>query len=115
MAMARVLIVDDEGAVLGFAERVLRAAGHNAIGVLTPTRALEIVSDGDPVDLVVSDVVMPLMSGPELVDEIHRISPSTRTALMSGYPASSTCPAGVPFLQKPFAPRDLVEFVARML
>ncbi len=113
--MTRVLIVDDECTVLGFAERVLRAAGHNVIGVLTPSRALEIVSGAEPVDVVVSDVVMPLMSGPELVDEIQRISPLTKTALMSGYPASSTCPAGVPFLKKPFAPRDLVLFVERML
>jgi DNA-binding NtrC family response regulator len=115
MAAQRVLIVDDEPPILEFAARALCAAGYKVLRAATAARALELVKGGDAVDLVVSDIVMPEMQGPQLVTEIQRVSPCTGAVLMSGYVGAAEVPANVPFLVKPFSPRDLVGIVERAL
>ena len=116
MAAATVLVVDDDKSVLDFATQALGAAGYAVLGATTGRRALEIVNGGNRVDLVVSDVVMPEMRGPQLVREIRQVSPKTAVMLMSGYLADpAEMPAEVPFLAKPFSPRDLVAAVERTL
>ncbi len=115
MATARVLIVDDEPPILELAARALGAAGYDVLRASTPARALELVRGEHPIDLVLSDVVMPEMQGPQLVTEIRRVSPSTGAVLMSGYVGAAEVPADVPFLVKPFSPRDLIATVQRAL
>jgi two-component system cell cycle sensor histidine kinase/response regulator CckA len=115
MSSTRVLVVDDEKPILEFAARALGAAGYDVLRASSPSRALEIIQGGRAVDLVVSDVVMPEMQGPQLLQEIQRVSPSTGAILMSGCVGRSQLPVGVPFLPKPFSPHDLVSAVQRAM
>ncbi len=116
MATARVLVVDDESIVLELTARVLGAAGFDVLQASTPRQALEIVRDAaSPMDVVISDIVMPEMRGPQLVAEIRQLSPSTSAVLMSGYTEPAELPDGVAFLQKPFSVRDLIATVERVL
>jgi DNA-binding response OmpR family regulator len=70
-------------------------------------------------DLLVSDVVMPQMSGPQLAGKVRQLCPAIRTLFLSGYPndelAAHGLPAGTAFLQKPFKPRDLAAKVREVL
>ncbi len=114
MASCRVLVVDDERPVVDLAARVLGAAGFEVLSASSAGQALTLIRGKKPVDLVVSDVVMPGMQGPQLVEEIQRAWPSTRAVLMSGY-ADVDLPPQFPFLRKPFTPQDLILAVKRAL
>ena len=81
--MSRILVVDDEPIVLELTVRVLERAGHDVVPVSAPERALELV-DVEQVDLVVSDVVMPGLSGVDLLDEIRIRRPDLPVVLMTG-------------------------------
>jgi DNA-binding NtrC family response regulator len=115
MAKVRVLIVDDEPHVLRFVASVLGKAEYEVATASGAEQALEIVNAERPFDLVVSDVVMPGMCGPQLATEIRRLSPPSAIMFMSGCVPVETLPKGVPFLGKPFLPRDLLGAVNRVL
>jgi DNA-binding NarL/FixJ family response regulator len=107
MATARLLIVDDEPEILSFVSRVLKNR-YEVISASSPRNALEIVRTKSAIDLVLSDVEMPEMRGPDLLNEVNRISPSTMGLLMSGNEEYATLlPAGIPFLKKPFSSIEL--------
>jgi signal transduction histidine kinase len=109
-----VLVVEDEEAVRRFVSEVFRSNGYTVLEARNGDEALtrSRSHDGD-VDLVVTDVVMPGMSGPELVSQLVEERPGTRVIFMSGYP---DCELGerpglatsVPFVQKPFAPQTIL-------
>jgi DNA-binding NtrC family response regulator len=110
------LVVDDEASVLQVVASILDRAGYETTTALGPLQALEIVTIGGGFDLVVSDVVMPLMCGPELAQQIRLLSPSSAVMLMSGcVPAAGQLPHGVSFLGKPFSAPDLLRAVDRVL
>jgi two-component system, cell cycle sensor histidine kinase and response regulator CckA len=116
MATATVLVVDDEPAVLQFICHALDAYGYKAVPAADARQALEAVRNAGPVfDLVLSDVVMPGMHGPELAREIKRLSPATSILLMSGNAGLAELPAGSAFLEKPFALQALLDSVERAL
>lgn len=114
MAAARVLVVDDEPAVLDFVHRALNSSGYEVQRASGPREALKIVGRGR-VDLVLSEVRLPGMSGLRLVRNITRLSPATATLLMSGWARSPGVPPDVEILKKPFAARTLVARVKRAL
>jgi YesN/AraC family two-component response regulator len=72
-----------------------------------------------PLDLLLTDVVMPLMSGPELATKVRRRSPSTRVLFISGYSSESMDREGggdgTLHLSKPFTPAQLLEQVRKVL
>jgi len=75
---------------------------------------------GDRIDLLLTDVIMPEMNGSELNAEIARMKPGIKTLFMSGFAAGvigegGILPDGVNFLQKPFAPDALMARIARIL
>jgi two-component system, cell cycle sensor histidine kinase and response regulator CckA len=115
MATARVLIVDDEPAVVRLVSRTLVGSGYEVLSAFSPGQALNIVQSSPPIDLVISDVVMPEMRGPELVQAVTQRSPSTAAILMSAYVDGHELPPDVPFIQKPFVAKDLVAAVERTL
>jgi CheY-like chemotaxis protein len=115
VATGRILVVDDEPSVLQFMVRVLEGAGYDVRSAPGPPEALGIVKAGHPLDLVVSDIVMPGMHGTQLMREIERLSPATPVVLTSAYVPERQLPEGVPFVPKPFAPRDLLATVERAL
>jgi two-component system cell cycle sensor histidine kinase/response regulator CckA len=82
-----VLLVEDEEAVREMAERILSSNGYAVRATGRPREALQLLTAGDArVDLLLSDVVMPGMSGPELAERARRLRPGLHVLFMSGYP-----------------------------
>ncbi len=112
-----VLLVEDEDAVRAVNARALSARGFTVIEAASGIEALEIVDGRDqPVDLVVSDVVMPEMDGPTLLGELRKRDPSLKIVFVSGYAEDAFAkhlPEGesFAFLAKPFSLKQLVETV----
>jgi len=116
-----VLLVEDEEAVRRLASRVLRAAGYEVLAAGDAAEARRIWSEqGARVRLLITDVVMPGGSGPQLAQELAGESPGLLVLYMSGYTDSaivdrSAVLPGTSYLQKPFTPEALVEKVRRVL
>ena len=116
-----VLLVEDEDAVRAFAARALGQRGYKVLEASTGAEALEVFEDheGD-VDLVVSDVVMPEMDGPTLMNELRRDHPDIKIIFMSGY-AEDAFRRNLAeneefmFLQKPFDLKQLAAAVKAAL
>ena len=111
-----VLMVDDEDLLLTMGETVLSAYGYKVLTANSGQKALDIISRGDrSIDLVITDLVMPNMSGRELVEHVRRLSPSTRILSSSGYVRPSEEQEQSDYLQKPFASQDLLLKVKQAL
>ena len=82
----RVLLVEDEVEVRQFAVRALKRQGYQVLEAADGVEALELMSQNDDVDIVVSDVVMPEMDGPTLFKELRKRNPSIKVIFVSGYP-----------------------------
>jgi PAS domain S-box-containing protein len=114
-----VLLVEDEESVRRLGRRALEAAGFRVHEADGGEEALRLVRR-EPIDLVISDIVMPGMSGLELAEHIARLRPGVPVLFVSGYaeehPESPRAPAGVrELLGKPFRPQQLVERVRQLL
>ncbi|HEX6274084.1 MAG TPA: ATP-binding protein [Polyangiaceae bacterium] len=115
-----ILLVEDDPAVRAVTERMLSRAGHRVLVAETPARALTLASENaDRIDLLVSDVVMPQMSGPDLAERLRHVAPRVRTLFVSGYNRGHLVPAedeskGIGFLEKPFTYAALTEKVAAL-
>ena len=108
-----VLIVDDDPPTLRLASRVLARLGHEVLVADSGEEALRIfASNPQPVDLLVTDVLMPGMSGRQLAEALRRLRPDLPILYMSGealttlYP-DEPLPSGMFFLAKPFPPETL--------
>ena len=115
VAKAKILVVDDEPQVLQVISSILDRAGYATTTAPEPERALEIIAVAGGFDLVLTDVVMPGMRGPELAKRIRSLSPSSSVMLMSGSTPASELPRGIPFLGKPFSSSDLTRAVDKAL
>jgi two-component system cell cycle sensor histidine kinase/response regulator CckA len=115
-----VLVVEDDEAVRRFTTRVLREAGFGIVQARNGVEGLDKAAAYPwPIHLVVSDVVMPEMGGPELVERLREQDPDVRVVLISGY-AREELPSGldelgVPFLAKPFEVPELLRVVREAL
>ena len=116
------LIVEDDASVRELVRSILDAHGYTVYTAAQPQEAeiLFAVPDGQAVDLMVSDVVMPGLSGTELASRLNRKNPRMQVLFMSGYIDDAIVRAGieekdVAFLQKPFAPLTLVRKVREIL
>lgn len=111
-----VLVVEDEPAVLALAERVLHREGYRVLTAESGESAERILDEAPEVDLVVTDVIMPRVSGPELIQRVRNRHPGVRSLFMSGYTADELESRGLDrteehFLPKPFTPYDLAQAV----
>jgi PAS domain S-box-containing protein len=112
-----VLVVEDEEAVRTLACRVLRGKGYRVLEAASADLALAILGGStDPIDLLLTDVVMPGMSGPVLADRLLGRHPSLRVLYMSGYAEEAierqgSLPAGGELLEKPFTADQLARRV----
>jgi signal transduction histidine kinase/CheY-like chemotaxis protein len=116
-----ILVVEDESGVRELACEFLKVSGYAVLQAKDGVEALDVVSKHQgPLDLVLSDIVMPRMGGPELVARLQALRPETRAILMSGY-AEYTATDGkqtspqTPILQKPFSVASLVEKIREEL
>lgn len=105
---ATVLVVEDDQRVRELTELVLRRAGHDVVAAAGPREALAAMSAHAGVNLVLTDIVMPDMTGYELVDQLRRVVPGLRCLFMSGFPYDPVrAPIAAPFLAKPFTIESL--------
>ncbi|MBI3207375.1 MAG: response regulator [Candidatus Solibacter usitatus] len=101
------LLVEDQEEVLLLVQSMLQDFGYKVLTASDPIQAARIASEHHGrIDLLLSDVVMPGMSGPELAEAILKVRPSLKILFMSGYakdlhPLSTAAPAGSGFVQKP--------------
>jgi len=111
------LVVDDEVSVAEVARRILVARGHNVHVAYSPEQAESIWRQhGKTIDLMICDVVMPPMSGPELVHLLAAKGPSPRVLFISGYNEAAThADLAHPFLAKPFTAALLLTAVTSAL
>ncbi|MBT8495366.1 MAG: PAS domain S-box protein [Deltaproteobacteria bacterium] len=115
-----VLVVDDERAVLQVVSRVLKRAGYEVLSCADSSAVLSLVRDrGIEPKLLVSDVVMPQVSGPELATQLRELFPEMRVILASGYTDleldGDALPSGSLLLHKPFSPKALLRKVYEAL
>jgi len=102
----RVLVVDDDDQVRRLTERMLRHAGYDVTAAASGPDALAVARD-TPFDILLTDMVMPGMSGRDLARELGREHPDTRIIFMSGY-HHGTPIHGWQFLSKPFDRQTLL-------
>jgi CheY-like chemotaxis protein len=116
-----VLLVEDESSVRQLTCDLLRRYGYGVIEAAAPDQALALVSEGAQFDVILTDVVMPVMNGRKMVEEIARLRGPVRVLYMSGYAdTGATDPADLigrhtRFLQKPFAPKALAAKLREVL
>ena len=115
-----ILLVEDEPSVRGVARQVLARQGYTVLEAPDGQTALMMIAAGARVDLVLTDVVMPGMSGRALADQLARRSPGIRVLYMSGYTDDAIVrhgmlEPGLAYLQKPFRPDALAQKVREVL
>jgi two-component system cell cycle sensor histidine kinase/response regulator CckA len=117
-----ILVVDDEPEVLSMASDLLRMIGYGVLSAGDPREALRLArSRTDPIHLLLTDVVMPLMNGGELAKQLRAIRPDVKVLFMSAYSTEYVEDYGVrlapgePFLVKPFGLVELRDKVRAVL
>jgi two-component system cell cycle sensor histidine kinase/response regulator CckA len=112
-----VLVVDDESEVRSLIAEVLRGSGYQVVVAADGDAAIAMLERATrPVDLLVTDVVMPVMSGTDLAARVTSSSPSTRVLFVSGFvPAGSPSLRGAPLVAKPLHRAELLDAVHGVL
>ncbi len=116
-----VLLVEDEDAVRAFGARALRNKGYNVLEASSGESALELLNEQqDPIDLLITDVVMPRLDGPALVREVREKRPELPVIFISGYAEDSFRKrlgqdARIHFLPKPFSLKELAGKVKEVM
>ncbi|PYU34654.1 MAG: hypothetical protein DMG31_05590 [Acidobacteria bacterium] len=114
-----IVIAEDEDAVRELASRFLKSAGYTVLSAKSGTEALALAKRwGKPIHLLLTDVVMAHMRGPELAALMRRFYPVVKTVYMSGYQdygASDAFEEGCSFVQKPFSRDNLLDVIGQAL
>lgn len=117
-----ILVVEDEEVVRGLVRRILEAEGYSVLEAGSGGEALRtcMARPDEPVDLLLTDVVVPELTGPELVTSLRALWPGLPVLWMSGYAERASAqvdqmPPNTEFLQKPFAPAELAQRVRELL
>jgi CheY-like chemotaxis protein len=116
-----VLLVEDEPTVRNVVRRILKREGFRVLTADSAERALAVSAEqSHAIDLLVTDVVMSGMGGPQLAEQLRALRPNIRTLLMSGYSRNQVIPhddpaGGAMFLAKPFTNDSLVAKVTELL
>ena len=117
---ATILLVEDEEMVREMVREMLESTGYTVFAVDGPQAAIRLLADNTRIDLLVSDVVMPEMNGPELYELLVMKIPDLKVLYISGYPFSQDPRSGmgeneVQYLQKPFTAEILLGRVMQLL
>ena len=115
------LIVENESAIRYLLQVALRRNGYTVLAAESGREALQLVRNhAGAIHLLITDVMMPDMDGPELVRQLSAIRPDTRTLFMSGYMDDTLGEGGIlstnaNFIQKPFSPGTIAQRVREIL
>ena len=119
---ATILVVDDEDSVLSLVRTMLWRAGFTVLEAPVAEEALRVAAEhAGPIDLLLSDILMPGTNGYELADELTAGRPETKVLLMSGYrdkvltESTGRGPSHAPLLRKPFTQYGLVSKIEELL
>ena len=113
-----ILVVDDESAVRNFLTTLLRNRGFDVLAVGSASEALELFGrEGESIGLVLTDVVMPDVTGPAMVSQLLESRPDLAVLYMSGYRDEDDVPlaGSFPCLKKPFSPAELLARIEQSL
>jgi CheY-like chemotaxis protein len=116
-----VLLVEDESGVRNFVARTLKRHGYHVLEAGSAQDGLRLATDYKAsIDLILSDVIMPLMSGPEMVKRLLEVRPAVKVLYMSGQagpaaPENGRLDASTHLIEKPFAAHDLLRAVRARL
>jgi DNA-binding NtrC family response regulator len=121
--MKTILLVEDEDMLRGLIRELLEIKGYCVLEAAQGIQALEVLGrNGKPIDLVLTDVVMPQMSGSVLVERLRQDHPAMKVIFMSGFTGANNAAIhkslempGVAFLQKPFRLNALIAQVEELL
>ena len=120
--METILIVDDEPEVRAVARDMLKAKGYTTLDTGDPALAVRIArTEAEPIHLLLTDVVMPVMNGHELAQQVKQIRPAMKVLFMSAYSTETDLDYGIrlspgePFVMKPFSMESLVSAVRSVL
>lgn len=116
----QILLVDDEPQVRNLLEQILRREGFRVTAAANAEEALAVLAKGARFELLLSDVMMPGLSGPELAARVDELYGSLPTLFISGHTdnarlRSGALPPHQRFLQKPFAPAELAKALRELL
>ena len=116
-----ILLVEDEDVVRGLTRKILMQAGYNVLDAQSGEEAIRLCrAHAGPIDLLLTDVVMPEISGKEVADRLLELRPAIRVLFMSGYTDEAivqhgVLDANVKFIQKPFTWVGLTRKVREVL
>jgi hypothetical protein len=115
-----ILLVEDDEGLCALIERVLQRHGYTVRAARTAAGARALAGSVRDLDLLLTDVVLPDMQGPDMVALLHEEQPALRVVYMSGYAESilaarGTLPAGAILLQKPVSAHHLLDVISREL
>ncbi len=115
----RILLVEDENMVRNMTKELLESYGFEVLAAESPKQALKLM-EFNKVNLILSDVIMPEMSGPDLFEVLKQTHPNLRVVYMSGYSANlvaknSVMEDGAIFIQKPFTSIELIQKINSIL
>lgn len=117
-----VLVVEDEPDVRRMAERILSKNGYSVIGTGVGSEALAVCrEEGQSIDLLLTDVIMPEMLGTELVERVKELRPNIAVVFMSGYSHEVLAPEalaeqdGSAFIEKPFSAGELLRTIRGLI
>jgi CheY-like chemotaxis protein len=120
-AGSTILLLEDEEVVRQLVREILENAGYDVVEARTPAEALDLCEAPErPIDVLLTDVVMPGMSGPQIASALTRKNPDLRVLYMSGYTDEAVVRHGIndgrtAFLQKPFTSAELTRKVQDVL
>ncbi|BBP70934.1 histidine kinase [Pseudomonas sp. Seg1] len=111
-----VLVVDDDSLVMTSTSLLLEDLGHRVIGATSGTQALALFDQGEVIDLMITDMAMPHMSGAQLAHAVRLLKPDLPIILATGYAERlEGFGAQLPRLPKPFTQLNLVEIIAHAM
>jgi PAS domain S-box-containing protein len=115
-----VLVCEDDELVRVLFEAILTENGYKVLSASRPDEAFRLAAaNAGSIDVLITDVVMPQMSGPELVERLEEVSPGMKVVLLSGYTAETLRNRGLPvgsvFIQKPFDDVSLLHTIRSLL
>ena len=116
-----ILLVEDEEAVRNLTRRLLESGGYTVLQAASAEQALDVSkAHTGRLEMLLTDVILPGLSGPELARQLRGLRPQMRVLYVSGYPddamaSQGILEAGVSFLQKPFTPETLAHKVREVL